>query len=137
LFMYFSVVHTRSAVGTHNQLGAALAEGLEGTVPSSTMAGREAASPVRADGKVVVHFRNVGSAPVLAQQKFKLPAQQKFEVATQLLRSKLGLGSGEPLFLYCNSAFAPSPDELIADVAACFHVGGILVLNYCVTPAWG
>ena len=98
---------------------------------------REAASPVRADGKVVVHFRNVGSAPVLAQQKFKLPAQQKFEVASQLLRSKLGLGSGEPLFLYCNSAFAPPPDELIADVAACFHVGGILVLNYCITPAWG
>jgi hypothetical protein len=40
-------------------------------------------------------------------------------------------------FLYCNSAFAPPPDEKLADVASCFHVDGILILNYCTTPAWG
>lgn len=40
-------------------------------------------------------------------------------------------------FLYCNSAFAPPPDELVSDVAQCFHVEGVLVLNYCCTPAWG
>ena len=40
-------------------------------------------------------------------------------------------------FLYCNSAFAPPPDELVSDVAECFHVEGVLVLNYCLTPAWG
>ena len=93
-------------------------------------------SPVK-EGKVVVHFRHVGSAPVLKQQKYKVPGNAKFEVATQLLRSKLNLEPNASLFLYCNSAFAPSPDELIDDVAACFHVGGVLVLNYCTTPAWG
>uniref|UniRef100_A0A7S2HRQ0 Ubiquitin-like protein ATG12 n=1 Tax=Haptolina brevifila TaxID=156173 RepID=A0A7S2HRQ0_9EUKA len=96
-----------------------------------------AATPVRADGKVVVQFRNAGGAPVLAQQKYKMSASAKFEVATQLLRSKLGLGADAPLFLYCNSAFAPPPDELMSDVASCFHVGGVLILNYCTTPAWG
>ena len=29
------------------------------------------------------------------------------------------------------------PDELVSDVAECFHVEGVLVLNYCLTPAWG
>jgi ubiquitin-like protein ATG12 len=97
-----------------------------------------ARTAVREDGKVVVHFRHAGSAPVLAPPaKFKLPGDAKFEVATQLLRSKLGLPAGEPLFLYCNSAFAPPPDELIMDVATCFHTSGVLELNYCTTPAWG
>jgi len=103
----------------------------------NSMASPSKVDPVREDGKVIVQFRNAGSAPVLAQQKFKLPANAKFEVATQLLRSKLGLTPQDSLFLYCNSAFAPPPDELIHDVAQCFHVGGILVLNYCTTPAWG
>lgn len=40
-------------------------------------------------------------------------------------------------FVYVNAAFAPSPDELVADVAKCFHVDGVLNLNYCTTPAWG
>jgi len=94
-------------------------------------------TPVREDGKVIVHFNHAGSAPVLAQQKYKVPADAKFEVAIALLRSKLRLAEEESLFLYCNSAFAPPPDELIRDVAECFHVGGILILNYCTTPAWG
>ena len=74
---------------------------------------------------------------MLAMQKFKLPANSTFEVATHFLRSKLGIAAQDSLFLYCNSAFAPAPSELIHDVAQCFHVGGILVLNYCTTPAWG
>ena len=40
-------------------------------------------------------------------------------------------------FLYCCSAFAPPPDELVGDVAACFAADGVLTLNYCMTPAWG
>ena len=52
-------------------------------------------------------------------------------------RQQLGLAPAESLFLYCNSAFAPPPDELVRDVAQCFAVEGVLVLNYCTTPAWG
>ena len=104
---------------------------------TSQTSARASVAPIREDGKVVVHFRHVGAAPVLAQQKFKLPAAAKVEVATQLLRSKLGFAADAPLFLYCNSSFAPPPDELIMDTATCFHVGGVLILNYSVTPAWG
>ena len=92
--------------------------------------------PIR-DGKVVVHFRHTGGAPILKQQKFKVPADARFSTVTALLRSHLRLKDEDPLFLYCNSAFAPPPDELVSDVASCFHVDGVLMLNYCITPAWG
>ena len=92
---------------------------------------------VRDDGMVVVSFRHTGSAPVLRQQKFKVRADQRFALVGDLLRQQLGLAPAELLFLYCNSAFAPPPDELVRDVAQCFAVEGVLVLNYCTTPAWG
>ena len=95
------------------------------------------AAAVRDDGMVVVSFRHTGSAPVLRQQKFKVRADQRFAVVGDLLRQQLGLAPAESLFLYCNSAFAPPPDELVRDVAQCFAVEGVLVLNYCTTPAWG
>jgi ubiquitin-like protein ATG12 len=122
----------------------------------------------QADAKVIVHFRHAGNAPILAagHQKFKVPADARFSTVIELLRSKLGkaLGSDEPLvsalshacvpiakpselgyrlsqFLFCNQAFAPPPDELMADLAACFSVNmsgqQVLVLNYATTPAWG
>eukprot|EP00966_Prymnesium_polylepis_P298869 6906137-Prymnesium_polylepis.2 len=41
-------------------------------------------------------------------------------------------------FLYCNQSFAPAPDATIGDVALCFHSNdGVLILNYCLSPAWG
>ena len=114
------------------------------------------------DGKVVVSFKHTGDAPILKQTKFKVPADAPFQTITALLRRTLGLKPQDPLvhllhskthsepalnacaptpstrqFLYCNSAFAPPPDELVSDVAQCFHVEGVLVLNYCCTPAWG
>ena len=92
---------------------------------------------VRSDGKVVVHFRHTGSAPILKTNKFKLPADAKFSTAATMLRKHLSLPDNEPLFLYCQTAFAPPPDELLADVAECFHVDGVLVLNYATIPAWG
>lgn len=52
---------------------------------------------VRADGKVVVHFRHTGDAPILKQSKFKVPADAQFQVVTELLRKHLGLASEDPL----------------------------------------
>ena len=112
------------------------------------------------DGKVIVNFKHTGDAPILRTAKFKVPADAPFHTVTALLRKALGLQAQDPLvcarpphacplprsaqprpncrqFLYCNSAFAPPPDELVSDVAECFHVEGVLVLNYCLTPAWG
>uniref|UniRef100_A0A7S4C2C5 Ubiquitin-like protein ATG12 n=1 Tax=Chrysotila carterae TaxID=13221 RepID=A0A7S4C2C5_CHRCT len=90
------------------------------------------------DERVVVSFRHTGDAPVLRQSKFKLPAKLRFHEVASLLRQHLQLQPTDSLFLFCNSSFAPQLDQLLGDVAACFHVdGGTLVLNYCTTPAWG
>ena len=93
--------------------------------------------PVGPDGKVVVSFRHAGDAPILKQSKFKLLADVKFCTVVELLRGHLKLQPSDSLFLFCNSAFAPPPDEILGDVARCFHVDGVLILNYCTTPAWG
>ena len=56
----------------------------------------------------------------------------------QHLRKLLSLGDSEPLFLYCQCAFAPPPDELLSDVAECFADNkGVLLVNYATIPAWG
>ena len=69
-------------------------------------------SPVREDGKVVVHFRHTGSAPILRQQKFKVPSDARFSTVTTLLRKQLGMtpdnslvrSSTLPLFFFhCTS----------------------------------
>lgn len=92
---------------------------------------------IRDDDKVVVSFRHTGNVPILRQSKFKLPASVSFATVSSLLRQHLQLKPTDPLFVFCNSAFAPPPDEILGDVARCFHVDGVLVLNYCCTPAWG
>jgi ubiquitin-like protein ATG12 len=105
--------------------------------PAASSAPPPERTAIREDGKVVVSFRHAGNAPILKQSKFKLPADVRFAAVTETLRTHLRMGPEDALFLYCNSSFAPPPDELLGDVAQCFHTDGVLVLNYCCTPAWG
>ena len=87
--------------------------------------------------KVVVHFRPVGSTPALKQSKFKINTQQRFQTVIDFLRKQLHLQPSDSLFLYVNSAFAPAPDQLLANLNKCYSIDGTLVVNYCSTPAWG
>ena len=84
-----------------------------------------------AEDKVKVHFVAVGSAPIMKKTKFLIGANQRFSSVTTFLRKMLKLsGSGSSLFLYCNSAFAPGPDELVGDLRDCFNIRGELVIHY-------
>jgi|Transcript_52331 ubiquitin-like protein ATG12 len=89
------------------------------------------------DDKVVVNFRHTPGVPMLQQSKFKFPASSKISTVASKLRLQLGITTETSLMLFCNSSFAPPPDALLGDVARCFHVDGVLELNYCSTPAWG
>ena len=86
--------------------------------------------PTTADEKVKVHFVAVGSAPIMKKTKFLIGSQQRFSSVTTFLRKMLKMNGSSALFLYCNSAFAPGPDELVADLRDCFNVRGELVLHY-------
>ncbi|KAF7722258.1 hypothetical protein EC973_003509 [Apophysomyces ossiformis] len=61
----------------------------------------------------------------------------KFQTVIQFLRKELKGQASDPLFLYVNSAFSPSPDETVANLHKCFSTDGHLIINYCTTAAWG
>eukprot|EP01099_Mayorella_cantabrigiensis_P004126 TRINITY_DN3104_c0_g2_i1.p1 TRINITY_DN3104_c0_g2~~TRINITY_DN3104_c0_g2_i1.p1 ORF type:complete len:163 (-),score=46.91 TRINITY_DN3104_c0_g2_i1:309-797(-) len=89
------------------------------------------------DGKVIVMAKNVGSAPPLKQMKFRLQVTFPFYKVHESFRRQLQLPPEAPLFLFINSTFQPSPDEIIENLFKCFHVNGKLEIQYCFTPAWG
>jgi len=63
-----------------------------------------------------VHLQAVGSAPILRKSKFAVGADENVAVISQFLRKLLKLDHNAPLFVYCNSAFVPSPDQKIRDL---------------------
>lgn len=66
--------------------------------------------------KVVVKFKPVGAAPSLAQELCKISATRKFEEVVRYLRRKLRCKDTDSVFLYVNSAFAPSLDEVVGNL---------------------
>ncbi|KAI8982545.1 ubiquitin-like protein Atg12, partial [Pilobolus umbonatus] len=86
---------------------------------------------------VIVRFRAIGNAPILKQNFYKITASNKFQTVMQFLRKELKYQGIDPLFLYINSAFSPSPDETVGNLHKCFNTEGQLIINYCTTAAWG
>jgi ubiquitin-like protein ATG12 len=109
--------------------------------------------------KVKIHFVAVGSAPILKRTKFQMEAHQRFGAVHVFLRKLLKLsptsssfgsqqrdqndvgehrdGSSSNLFLYCHSAFVPSPDHLMGELRDSFAVRDELVIHYSLQEAWG
>ncbi|RCI09980.1 hypothetical protein L249_8652 [Ophiocordyceps polyrhachis-furcata BCC 54312] len=91
-----------------------------------------------AHDKVVVRFKPVGAAPSLAQDLCKISATRRFEEVVRYLRRKLRCAETESVFLYVNSAFAPSLDEVVGNLHQCFkNAHDQLVVAYSITPAFG
>ncbi|RKP02956.1 hypothetical protein CXG81DRAFT_24362 [Caulochytrium protostelioides] len=87
--------------------------------------------------KVVVRFIATGSAPILKQTYFKISASNRFDRVVKFLRDQLKCRPTDPLFLYVNSAFSPSADELVSNLFKCFGTNGQLIINYATTAVWG
>lgn len=91
-----------------------------------------------AQEKVVVRFKPVGAAPGLAQELCKITATRKFEEVVRYLRKKLRCKDTDSVFLYVNSAFAPSLDEVVGNLHQCFkNAQDQLIVAYSMTPAFG
>jgi len=69
-----------------------------------------------AQEKVVVRFKPVGAAPALQQDLCKITATRRFEEVVRYLRRKLRCKDTDSVFLYVNSAFAPSLDEVVGNL---------------------
>ncbi|CEJ91744.1 Putative Ubiquitin-like autophagy protein Apg12 [[Torrubiella] hemipterigena] len=97
-----------------------------------------AATASQQDKKIIVRFKAVGSAPQLAQDVCKISAARRFEEVVRYLRRKLRCAETDSVFLYVNSAFAPSLDEVVGNLHQCFkNSSDHLVVAYSMTPAFG
>ena len=94
----------------------------------------DAAAPSPSNDKVKVHLVAVGSAPILKKTKFQIRADQRFASVIQFVRKMLRV---DTVFLYCHSAFVPSPDQLVGDLRDCFLVRDELIIHYSLQEAWG
>ncbi|CBJ33065.1 Autophagy-related protein 12 [Ectocarpus siliculosus] len=86
--------------------------------------------------KVKVHFKPIANAPILRKSKFQVNSAWNCSELEASLRSMLQISDTTPLFLYCNSAFEPSPDQSLSDLYKCFNVNKELLMNYSITEAW-
>lgn len=84
-------------------------------LPRDATAALASAGAFKAD-KVVVKFKAVGSAPALTQDVCKISSARKFEEVVRYLRKKLRCADTDGVFLYVNSAFAPSLDEVVGNL---------------------
>ncbi|CAH0475988.1 unnamed protein product [Peronospora belbahrii] len=87
--------------------------------------------------KVTLQFVAVGNAPLMKRTKFTVGGQDQLSVVYKFLKKQLRLKDTDSLFVYCNSSFAPSPEQRLSSLFECFQVGDVLVLNYSLTQAWG
>lgn len=85
--------------------------------------------------KVKVHFVAVGSAPILKKAKFQISADKRFSMVNSFLRKMLKIPDSAGLLLYCQSAFCPSPDQLVGDLKEAFAVRDELVVHYSLQEA--
>ncbi|GAB9471222.1 hypothetical protein Gpo141_00008444 [Globisporangium polare] len=110
--------------------------------------------------KVTLQFVAVGNAPLMKRTKFTVNGHDQLSVVYKFLKKQLRLKDTDALvrsvsvypdviavqitdtgvyvqFVYCNSSFAPSPDQKLSSLYECFQVGDVLILNYSLTQAWG
>jgi ubiquitin-like protein ATG12 len=97
----------------------------------------EEGSPTGHQDKVVILFKAVGNTPILKRSKAKISTSSQFREVIGFIRKMLKMKNDQSLFLYCNQAFCPSPDELVGDLYKTFGTEKMLVINYCTTAAWG
>lgn len=64
----------------------------------------------------MIKFKAVGSAQALSQDVCKISAARRFEEVVKYLRKRLRCKDTDSVFLYVNSAFAPSLDEVVGNL---------------------
>lgn len=86
---------------------------------------------------VIIFYQATGNAPPLKLKKFKLSVTATAHHILDFLRKQLQFKPEDPLYIFINSAFQPSPDESVEQLYKCFQNDGKLIINYSTTQAWG
>eukprot|EP00939_MAST-03C_sp_MAST-3C-sp1_P000048 g48.t1 len=109
--------------------------------PKAQVADESTAKPKKkkktSSDAVKLHFKAVGGARIMKRRKFKMKPDKEWSVVSTFLRKQLKLKDTDPLFTYINSAFCPSPDQLVGNLFENFRINDELIVNYSITNAWG
>lgn len=89
------------------------------------------------ENKIIVLLKNVGDAPILRRNKFKLEPAKNISYIVDFIKKVLRTESNQSIFIYINQSFAPSLDQTIQNLYDCYACDKKLVLHYAITPAWG
>lgn len=85
-----------------------------------------------------VLLKATGDAPIMKKKKWSVGRDKPLGWVTEFVRKYISKNNAEQsVFLYINQAFAPSPDAEIGVLYDCFGADGKLVIQYCLTQAWG
>ncbi|KAF6201742.1 hypothetical protein GE061_004137 [Apolygus lucorum] len=87
--------------------------------------------------KITILLKATANAPIMKKRKWLVEPDKNIASINQFIRKLLHLEDSDSLFLYVNQSFAPSPDQTIRNLYACFETDGKLILHYCTTQAWG
>ena len=87
--------------------------------------------------QVKVQFLAVGGAPILKKTKFQVRDNMTVAEIIGFLRKTLKIRDTDPLFLYINSAFAPSLDQDLKCLHDSFSINEELALQYAITNSYG
>jgi len=92
--------------------------------------------PPRHPFPVIIWLRPTGDAPILKQQRVRVPRSDPFARVVSALRTKTRAPS---VLAYVKEAFVPPLDACVGDLARAYgsHGGGRLTVNYALAPAWG
>jgi len=110
----------------------------DSATPKEKATTEEAKKPER-EGKVRIRLKAVGNAPILKQKKFYIGSNERVSVLRTFLQKQLKLANDSDLFLYCNSAFAPTLDQTIGELHESFkeHTTQDLIIDYGTVGAYG
>ncbi|KAL4584413.1 hypothetical protein LXL04_009014 [Taraxacum kok-saghyz] len=82
----------------------------------------------------MLRFSNKPNSRLTVFLDFQIAGTDRFSKVIDFLCRQL---HRETLFVYVNSAFSPSPDQLVNDLYDNFGFDGKLVVNYACSMAWG
>lgn len=114
---------------------------METVLPKKTTEKNEnqhsSASTTKSPEKVTIRFQPIGSTTAIHPKVFKISSMQSILTVNKFLSQKLKNNERQPLHLYIQNSFLPSPDERVGDLYALFATNHELIISYCNTIAFG
>ena len=89
--------------------------------------------------KITLKLSPVGGAPILKKefQKVTMDDAKTVGYLINVLRKKLSVPDTEPLYIFINQSFSPTPDVELGQLFDCFNCDNKLFVHYSYTVAWG